>query len=211
MLTDYAEPEEAILEGIRIAAGRAGVALSAISQVIHGTTLATNALIERRGARTAFVTTEGFRDVIEMRTENRFEQYDLNLRLPDPLVPREHRLTVAERMSRRGQVLLPLDDGGGGAGRGRRSWPAATRRSRWGSSIPTSTPRMSGARGRSLQARAARAVDVALLESSRRRCGSCQRFNTVCANAYVQPQMADYLGRLHGAAEGGGRSGARSS
>ena len=72
--------------------------------VIHGTTLATNALIARRGARTALVTTEGFRDVIEMRTENRFEQYDLNLRLPSPLIPREHRFTRegADRRRRAG-------------------------------------------------------------------------------------------------------------
>jgi N-methylhydantoinase A len=119
VLTDYAEPGAAILAGIRIAAGRAGVRPQDIGQVIHGTTLVTNALIERRGARMAFVTTQGFRDVIEMRSENRFEQYDLNLRLPDPLVPREHRLTVAERMSPEGEVLSGAVGGRGGAGRGR--------------------------------------------------------------------------------------------
>ena len=66
---------------------------SHIDQIIHGTTLATNALIERRGAKTALITTKGFRDVIEMRTESRFEQYDLNLNLPDPLLPRQMRFT----------------------------------------------------------------------------------------------------------------------
>ncbi len=66
----------------------AGIAPAEIDLVIHGTTLATNALIERRGARTAFVTSEGFRDVIEMRTENRFDQYDLDIVLPTPLIPR---------------------------------------------------------------------------------------------------------------------------
>lgn len=89
VLTDYAEPERAILKGIETAAQKANIALSDISQVIHGTTLVTNALIERRGAKTAFITTEGFRDVVEMRSENRFEQYDLNLELPKPLVPRK--------------------------------------------------------------------------------------------------------------------------
>ena len=79
VLTDYAQPERAILQGIEKAAKDAGVALQEIVQVIHGTTLVTNALIERRGAKLAFITTEGFRDVIEMRSENRFEQYDLNL------------------------------------------------------------------------------------------------------------------------------------
>ena len=78
VLTDYAAPEQAILDGIGIVTAEAGISAAEIGLVIHGTTLATNALIERRGARTAFITTEGFRDVIEMRTENRFAQYDLN-------------------------------------------------------------------------------------------------------------------------------------
>jgi N-methylhydantoinase A len=85
LLTDYERPERAILAGIAEAAAEAGVELSRIGQVIHGTTLVTNALIQRRGAKTAFITTEGFRDVIEMRSENRFEQYDLNLELPAPV------------------------------------------------------------------------------------------------------------------------------
>ena len=74
VLTNYTQPEQAILDGIAIAAEQAGVQLAAIEQVIHGTTLVTNSLIERRGAKLAFITTEGFRDVIEMRSENRFEQ-----------------------------------------------------------------------------------------------------------------------------------------
>ena len=111
VLTNYAQPEQAILDGIHIAADKAGVDVRKIGQVIHGTTLVTNALIERRGARLAFITTEGFRDVIEMRSENRFEQYDLNLTLPKPLVPREDRHTLNERMGPNGEVLLPLDEG----------------------------------------------------------------------------------------------------
>ena len=88
VLTNYTAPEQGIVDGVRLVAERAGVALSEIDTLIHGTTLATNALIERRGARTALITTKGFRDVIEMRTENRFEQYDLDIVLPAPLVPR---------------------------------------------------------------------------------------------------------------------------
>ena len=87
VLTNYTAPEQAILDGIKIVVRDAGIAPGDIDIVIHGTTLATNALIERRGARTALVTTEGFRDVLEMRTENRFEQYDLSLVLPKPLIP----------------------------------------------------------------------------------------------------------------------------
>ena len=78
--------------------------------IIHGTTLATNALIERKGAKTALLTTEGFRDVVEIRHENRFEQYDLNIDLPPPLVPRRLRLPVRERIDAQGNVLVPLDD-----------------------------------------------------------------------------------------------------
>src|SRR5262249_60735306 len=77
---------------------------------IHGTTLATNALIERKGARTALLTTEGFRDVLEIRHENRFEQYDINMDLPPPLVPRRLRLPIRERIDAHGGGLLPLDD-----------------------------------------------------------------------------------------------------
>lgn len=110
VLTNYAAPEQAILDGIDIVIRDAGIAISQIELIIHGTTLATNALIERRGARTALVTTEGFRDVIEMRTENRFEQYDLDLVLPRPLIPREDRFPVKGRISAQGTELQPLDE-----------------------------------------------------------------------------------------------------
>ena len=66
-------------------------------------------MIERRGAKTALITTNGFRDVIEMRTESRFEQYDLNLNLPEPLLARQMRYTVTERVDATGSVLIPLD------------------------------------------------------------------------------------------------------
>ena len=112
VLTNYAAPEQSILDGIEVVLADAGIAPADLDIVIHGTTLATNALIERRGARTALITTEGFRDVIEMRTENRFEQYDLNLRLPTPLIPREDRFTVAGRISAQGAELQPLDEAG---------------------------------------------------------------------------------------------------
>ena len=109
VLTTYAAPEDAIIDGIKQVAEEAGVEPAEIGQIIHGTTLATNALIERRGAKTALITTEGFRDVIEMRTESRFEQYDLNLRLPEPLLPRQQRYTLKERLSAAGDVLIPID------------------------------------------------------------------------------------------------------
>ena len=108
VLTTYAAPENAIIEGLHQVCAKANIRPSQITQIIHGTTLATNALIERRGAKTALITTRGFRDVIEMRTESRFEQYDLNLVLPEPLLPRQSRFTVNERLNAKGEVLVPL-------------------------------------------------------------------------------------------------------
>ena len=108
VLTTYIAPENAIIDGIQQVCTKANIQHSDINQIIHGTTLATNALIERRGAKTALITTEGFRDVIEMRTESRFEQYDLNLTLPDPLLPRQMRYTVPGRMDANGNELIPL-------------------------------------------------------------------------------------------------------
>ena len=91
VLTTYDTPEDAIITGLQTVCKQVTIQPDEISQIIHGTTLATNALIERRGAKTALITTQGFRDVIEMRTESRFEQYDLNLTLPAPLLTRGHR------------------------------------------------------------------------------------------------------------------------
>ncbi len=95
----------------------AALAPADLSIIIHGTTLATNAIIERKGAKTALVTTEGFRDTIEIRHENRFEQYDVNIDLPPPLVPRRLRFPVRERIDAQGRVLVPLDEAGGGGTR----------------------------------------------------------------------------------------------
>ena len=109
VLTDNANPEMAIFKGIDDVCLKADITPSDLTQIIHGTTLATNSLIERKGAKTALITTEGFRDVIEMRTESRFEQYDLNLSLPDPLLSREHRYVLKERIDAQGRVLIPIE------------------------------------------------------------------------------------------------------
>ena len=110
VLTTHAGPEVGILDGLVALAAEHDVDLTTVEQIIHGTTLATNALIERSGARTALVTTDGFRDVIETRTEGRFEQYDLNIVLPTPLIERNDRFVVPERLDARGDVLLDFDD-----------------------------------------------------------------------------------------------------
>jgi N-methylhydantoinase A len=193
VLTNYSAPEQAILDGIEIVTRDAGIPMSAIGIIIHGTTLATNALIERRGARTALVTTEGFRDVIEMRTENRFEQYDLNLRLPTPLIPREHRFTVKGRIGAEGQELQPLDE------------PALERLAHEiaGGDFGAVAIGFIHSYANPVHERRAREILAAKIDvpisisaevSPQMR--EFERFNTVCANAYVRPQMADYLARL---------------
>ena len=110
VLTTPDSPELGVLSGIEKAVSEAGVKPGEIDLLIHGTTLATNALIERKGAKTALITTEGLRDSVEMALENRFEQYDINIDRPEPLVPRYLRWPVTERLNVAGEVLIPLDD-----------------------------------------------------------------------------------------------------
>ena len=110
-LTTPANPAEGALAGAMDAMHAAGHGFGAVSGFIHGTTLATNALIERQGAPVATVTTEGFRDILEIAYERRYAQYDINLEKPDLLVSRERCFTVRERVSAKGDVVIPLDDG----------------------------------------------------------------------------------------------------
>ncbi len=110
VLTTPEAPADAVLDGVQTVLATAGVGPGEVEVFIHGTTLATNALIERRGARTALLTTQGIRDSVEMAHENRFEQYDLYMRRPEPLVPRNRRIGIPERLAADGSVLLPLDE-----------------------------------------------------------------------------------------------------
>ena len=194
VLTTYAAPENAIIDGMHLVCAKAGVAPGQIGQIIHGTTLATNALIERRGAKTALITTEGFRDVIEMRTESRFEQYDLNLNLPEPLLPRHMRYTVPGRVDAKGQILVDLHR----------------------ADVENVVDRIIAAGFESvavglihsyLNARHEHLVRDVLREKCPEIAVSIssevspqmreyERFNTVVANAYIKPLMASYLGRL---------------
>ena len=84
---------------------------------VHGTTLATNAIIERKGARTALIATDGFRDILEIANESRYDQYDLTIEKPRPLVPRALRFTVPERIDVHGAVRLALDEARGARAR----------------------------------------------------------------------------------------------
>ncbi len=110
VLTTHDEPARAVEEGLAALLADAGIAASEVTQVVHGTTLVTNALIERKGSRTALLATAGFRDVVEMRREHRYELYDLHLELPAPLVPRHLRFDVPERILADGSVHTGLDE-----------------------------------------------------------------------------------------------------
>ena len=187
-------PEEGVVAAVGEAVRAAGIEPGGVDLVIHGTTLATNALIERTGAKTALLTTEGFRDSVEMALENRFEQYDISIDRPAPLVPRPLRWPVTERMNHAGEVLVPLDE----------------------ESVRALLPRF--------ERHGVEAVAVGLLHSyanpaHERRVGEIlhaalpdlritlssevcpeireyERQSTACANAYVQPRMSRYLTRL---------------
>ncbi len=194
VLTTYAAPEDAIIEGMHQVCAKAGVKPDVISQIIHGTTLATNALIERRGAKTALITTKGFRDVIEMRTESRFEQYDLNLKLPDPLLPRNRRYVVSERLDARGNVLIPLDQAEVEA------LAEELKQAAYDSvAVGLLHSYTNDAHERMVAqvlAEKLPGVMVSLSSEVSPQMREYERFNTTIANAYIKPLMKSYLGRL---------------
>lgn len=109
VLTTPHAPEEGALRGLLELCARAEMTPAQVGTLIHATTLVTNAIIERKGARTALLTTEGFRDILEMGREQRYDIFDLFLQFPDPLVPRRWRVEVHERVTRDGEPRIPLD------------------------------------------------------------------------------------------------------
>ncbi len=187
-------PEVAVVAGVQAALGAAAATGSRVQHVLHGTTLFTNALLERKGAKTALVTTRGFRDAVEIGREHRFDMYDLAMARPAPIAPRALRFEVAERLGPQGEVIEPLD------------------RRQLGEIIDR------------LQAAGVEAVAVCLLHSyandaNERAIGqalaealpdatvtlSCdlvpelreyERTSTALVNVYVKPIAARYLGRL---------------
>jgi len=108
-LTTPEDPSIGALDGLRQIIAGHGARFADVAEIVHGTTLVTNAVIGRNGARLGLITTAGFRDVLEAGTEQRYDIYDLFLTYPDPLVPRRRRLEVAERIDRDGQVVTALD------------------------------------------------------------------------------------------------------
>ena len=191
VLTTAKDPAHGVEEGIHALLDEAGVRSDAVRAVVHGTTLATNALIERKGAKTALLTTEGFRDALEIRREGRYDMYDLFIDPPPPLVPRHLRREVPERLLADGSILKTLDEAAA-----RRALAELAREGVEALAIcllhayvnPTHERRLS---------EIAREVSPGLSVS----CSSevvpeireYERASTTCANVYVAPLMARYL------------------
>ena len=194
LLTTPRAPEVAVIEGARGVLEAASLGFSDVGLFVHGTTLATNAIIERKGARTALIATDGFRDVIEIADEGRFDQYDINIVKPVPLVPRELRFTVPERMDVHGAVRLPLDESAVRAVARRlaeldieavavaliHAYANPAHEERIGAILAELCPRIS----------------VTLSSQACPEAREYERTSTAIANAYVQPLMAGYLRRL---------------
>jgi len=109
VLTTPADPSVAVLDGLQRILKTVGVGIAEIEAIVHGSTLVTNAVIERKGAATGMLVTKGFRDVLDIALERRYDLYDLRLKLPDPIVPRDKRIEIDERLSEDGLVMRAPD------------------------------------------------------------------------------------------------------
>jgi len=195
VLTTTHAPELGVIEGIRVVLEASGLKAQDIAVFIHGTTLATNALIERKGARTAFITTEGFRDIIEQGYEKRFDHYDLMIDRPVPLVPRTLRLEIRERLSAAGDVLVALDEAA--------VKPLAEKIKAEGVTsvaigfLHAYAHDAHEKRVRDLLAKhLPEDVTICISSELAPEIREYERFSTTVANAYVRPLMASYLYRL---------------
>ena len=194
ILTTPHAPADAVLDGIDAALADSGCVAGDIRLVLHGTTLATNAIIERRGARTALIVTEGFRDSVEMAYENRFAQYDINVDKPPPLVPRYLRLPVRERMSAAGTVVAPLDEETVHA-----LIPQLDEHGVESVAIGLIHAYANPAHERRVAELVAAARPDLWITEAAAVCPEIreyERLSTACANAYVRPLMARYLDDL---------------
>ena len=194
LLTTPEAPERAVLQGIDRILGEMGVAAGAIASVTHGTTLATNAVIERRGAAVGFLTTEGFRDTLEMGYEYRHDQYDLLIDRTPPLVERRRRFTVRERIAADGAVLTKLDEA---------ALPAIAVAMRAEGVEAVAIGFLHAYRNPAHEQRAAEilatllpGVGICTSADVSPEIREYERFSTVVANAYVRKLMARYLGAL---------------
>ncbi len=191
LLTTPERPASGFIAGVEKVLADTRISPVDVDLILHGTTLATNALIERKGANTALITTQGHRDSLEMAYENRFAQYDIDAdRLP-PLVARDLRLPVKERINFRGEILTPLDN----------------------ASVDALIPSLEQANVQSIAIgllhayanpvheemvakiiiKALPGISISLSSQVSPEIREYERQSTTCANAYVQPMVANYL------------------
>jgi N-methylhydantoinase A len=194
LLTTHDAPDAAVIDGTRTILAEAGIDGAALDLVVHGTTLATNALIERKGARTALITTAGFRDSLEIAYEHRFEQYDLYMERPVPLVERDLRLEVPERLAADGSVLLELDEPAlltlVGTLKAHRIEALAI------SFLHSYINPAHEERARDIIAAALPELKITISSEVCREIREYERTSTTVANAYVLPLMSSYVGRM---------------
>ena len=187
-------PELGLLQGVDQVLADAGVSPGDIDQMIHGTTLATNALIERKGAKTAQIATAGFRDVLEMAHENRFDQYDLSIDRAPALVERALRWEIDERLGADGRVLRHLDEAGAALLAARLDEEAVE-------SVAVTllhayvNPDHEGRLAEIIRAKLP-GIPISLSSEVSPEIREYERFATTCANAYVRPLMGRYLTAL---------------
>lgn len=206
VLSTPADPEVSAMQGITELVASEGLRIGDIQSLIHGTTLATNALIERKGARVGFVTTAGFRDVLEMRNEKRFDQYNLDIELPKPLVPRELRIPFRERTLADGSVLqrpdpLEIDH----VAQVLKANAVEAVAIGFMHSYVNSTHEQQV--GDQLRQLLDPRITICLSSEVSPEAREYDRFSTVCANAYVRPLMSRYLGRFSDALKSEGFTG----
>src|SRR6516164_1778895 len=193
-LTTPHDPSVGALEGLTELLHAARLTLADIGDLVHSTTLVTNALIERSGARLGLITTRGFRDILEMGTEQRYDIYDLFLKFPDPLVPRRRRLEVPERMDRDGRTVAALD---------LEAVRQAARRLKADGVEAIAVCFLHAYRNAAHELAAGEAIralypemSVSLSSQVVGELREYQRLVTTCANAFVQPLMDAYVRRL---------------
>ena len=206
VLTTPERPEDAVLAAVDEMLELTAASPDAIQTLVHGTTLATNAIIERKGARTLLLATKGFRDALETRTELRYDLYDLFIQFPEPLVPRRRRIGITERTLYDGAVATPLctDD------------IRAALASDHAADVEAVAVCFLHSYANPANEEAARAVieevlpgvPVSLSSDVLPEIGEYGRASTTAANAYVQPLIDRYLGALDGALAAKGSSGA---
>ena len=203
--TTPSRPEDGFLDGFQRILKDTGINPSAVDSIIHGTTLATNALIERKGARTALLTTKGFRDSLEIGYEARYDQYDLDLEKTPPLVPRRHRFEVTERVLASGKIDTPLDvsalqdiaD----------ALKAANIEALAIGFLHSYVNDAHERQARDILAPRLPGVSICISSEVCPEIREYERLSTTVANAYVRPKMAGYLSALMTALRAGGYEG----